>query len=154
MTVSPAIDRILGGANGCGTDITTDQRGVTRPQGDYCDIGAYEFAAVIDNQPPAISNVTAAPNPAPPNAAVTLTATLDDHTFGDSYIKSAEYKVDNGDWTPMNAADDAFDSPLESVTATLTLALSQSGTPICVRGTDAFSNNSAAKPARLSPYPR
>jgi uncharacterized repeat protein (TIGR01451 family) len=41
---SPAIDAIPSGANGCGTTITTDQRGVSRPQGAGCDIGAFEFA--------------------------------------------------------------------------------------------------------------
>ncbi len=41
---SPAIDAIPFGVNGCGTIVTTDQRGVTRPQGRGCDIGAYEFA--------------------------------------------------------------------------------------------------------------
>jgi uncharacterized repeat protein (TIGR01451 family) len=41
---SPAIDAIPPGANGCGTTITTDQRGVSRPQGAGCDIGAFEFA--------------------------------------------------------------------------------------------------------------
>ncbi len=46
---SPAIDQILYGVNGCGTTITTDQRGVTRPQGANCDIGAYEVA-VIDRR--------------------------------------------------------------------------------------------------------
>ena len=142
LTGSPAIDRIPSGANGCGTTITTDQRGVTRPQGANCDSGAYEVAVVIDAEPPAISNVTATPNPTPPNAAVTLTATVDDTTTGGNNIASAEYSVDDGDWTPMNAVDGAFNSPLESVTTTLTLALSQSGRPICVRGTDASRNTS------------
>jgi hypothetical protein len=40
---SPAIDHIPPGVNGCGTTISTDQRGVSRPQGSGCDIGAYEF---------------------------------------------------------------------------------------------------------------
>ncbi|HTP08281.1 MAG TPA: choice-of-anchor Q domain-containing protein [Anaerolineae bacterium] len=31
------------GANGCGTLITTDQRGMPRPHGAGCDIGAFEF---------------------------------------------------------------------------------------------------------------
>ena len=41
---SPARDRLPHGALGCGTAITTDQRGVARPQpaGGRCDIGAYE----------------------------------------------------------------------------------------------------------------
>jgi predicted outer membrane repeat protein len=40
---SPAIDRIPLGANGCGTTLITDQRGVTRPQGAACDMGAFEY---------------------------------------------------------------------------------------------------------------
>jgi len=40
---SPAIDTIASGTNGCGTTITTDQRGTSRPQGAKCDIGAYEY---------------------------------------------------------------------------------------------------------------
>ena len=43
---SPAIDAIPRGANGCGTRIATDQRGVARPQGQGCDIGAFEVKAV------------------------------------------------------------------------------------------------------------
>jgi CSLREA domain-containing protein len=39
---SPAIDAIPFGTNGCGTTLTTDQRGVTRPIHGKCDIGAYE----------------------------------------------------------------------------------------------------------------
>jgi CSLREA domain-containing protein len=39
---SPAIDAIPNATNGCGTQITTDQRGVSRPQGSGCDIGAFE----------------------------------------------------------------------------------------------------------------
>lgn len=40
---SPAIDAISNGTNGCGT-VTTDQRGVSRPQNSSCDIGAFELA--------------------------------------------------------------------------------------------------------------
>ena len=40
---SPAIDYIPEGQNGCGTSITVDQRGVKRPQGKACDVGAYEL---------------------------------------------------------------------------------------------------------------
>lgn len=49
---SPAIDCIPSGINGCGGNITTDQRGIVRPQGDGCDIGAYELVLVSGNQAP------------------------------------------------------------------------------------------------------
>ena len=39
---SPAIDLIAAGDNDCGYPMTTDQRGVRRPQDNGCDIGAYE----------------------------------------------------------------------------------------------------------------
>jgi CSLREA domain-containing protein len=39
---SPALNAIPNATNGCGTQITTDQRGVSRPQGSGCDIGAFE----------------------------------------------------------------------------------------------------------------
>jgi CSLREA domain-containing protein len=39
---SPATNAIPPSVNGCGTEIKTDQRGVSRPQGSGCDIGAYE----------------------------------------------------------------------------------------------------------------
>jgi len=48
LSSSPAIDRIPFGVNGCGTIITTDQRGQPRP-GSFthlCDIGAYEAQGV------------------------------------------------------------------------------------------------------------
>jgi hypothetical protein len=112
------------GVNGCGTDLTSDRCGITRPRPEKGNrgIGAYEVAVVIDHQPPAISNVLATPSPTPPNAAVTLTATLDDGATGNSNIASAEYRVGDGAWMPMIAADGVFDSPLESATATRTFA--------------------------------
>ncbi|HEX9921632.1 MAG TPA: choice-of-anchor Q domain-containing protein, partial [Anaerolineae bacterium] len=42
---SDAIDAIFVGDNGCGTTITTDQRGIARPQNSSCDIGAFELEA-------------------------------------------------------------------------------------------------------------
>ena len=44
---SAAVDRIPPGVNGCGTSLTTDQRGATRPTGAGCDIGAVEFPPVM-----------------------------------------------------------------------------------------------------------
>ncbi len=54
----PAIDKIPSGSNGCGTTVATDQRGIARPQGSNCDIGAVEvevtysvsgFSAPVNN---------------------------------------------------------------------------------------------------------
>ena len=52
---SQARDVIPSGVNGCGTDITTDQRGVSRPQRTTCDIGAFESDAPGDSTPPIIT---------------------------------------------------------------------------------------------------
>ena len=49
LALSPVIDWIPIGANGCGTVIVHDQRSMGRPIEDYCDIGAVEVAL---NYPP------------------------------------------------------------------------------------------------------
>jgi CSLREA domain-containing protein len=43
LSGSPALDALPTGTNGCGTTIATDQRGMSRPQGTACDIGAFEL---------------------------------------------------------------------------------------------------------------
>lgn len=64
---SAAIDAIPAGTNGCGTTITTDQRGWIRPAGTPCDVGSFEvgawypfagFFAPVDN-PPTLNKVKA-----------------------------------------------------------------------------------------------
>lgn len=40
---SPAVDAIVVDANGCGTTLTTDQAGNSRPVGSGCDIGSFEL---------------------------------------------------------------------------------------------------------------
>jgi hypothetical protein len=45
QTTSPAVNAIPPSVNGCGTEINTDQRGVNRPQGPACDVGAFELVA-------------------------------------------------------------------------------------------------------------
>jgi len=46
---SPALDHIPYGVNGCGSEHTTDQRGVARPMpaGGACDVGAYEASDYV-----------------------------------------------------------------------------------------------------------
>ncbi len=74
---SPAVNVIPSGVNGCGTTITVDQRGETRPQGSGCDIGSFEL--VVDTTPPVISvpaPVTVnATSPAGATVGYTVTAT-------------------------------------------------------------------------------
>ena len=50
---SPAVDAIPTSTPGCAG--TTDQRGIARPQGNGCDIGAYELVATSrDTTPPSV----------------------------------------------------------------------------------------------------
>jgi hypothetical protein len=94
----------------------------------------------VDSQGPVTSFLVATPDPVEPGAQVTISATVDDTTTGNSNIQSAEYQLDGGSWTPMSAQDGAFDSPSEVATAQLT-APEQDGTvDICVRGTDILVN--------------
>ena len=72
LSKSPAIDVIPPGTNGCGTGITTDQRGVTRPFGAGCDVGAYE--ANYKGFLPPINN--ARTTPIHPGAGVPVQFTL------------------------------------------------------------------------------
>jgi hypothetical protein len=77
---SPAIDAIPVGVNGCGTPLTTDQRGVSRPQGTGCDIGAFELEQATDKTPPVVAvpaSITADAT-SPSGAVVTFTVSASD----------------------------------------------------------------------------
>jgi CSLREA domain-containing protein len=70
---SPAIDRGPATASGC---LATDQRGVTRPQGSACDIGAVEVAVAPPSPPPLPPATTPTPpntDPPPPDTGTTPT---------------------------------------------------------------------------------
>ena len=72
---------------------------------------------------PVTSNTSATPNPTNCAPNVTLTATVDDSTTGNSNIQAAEYFIDtigaDGTGTPMAAQDGAFDSPTENAIAVI-----------------------------------
>ncbi len=72
LTGALAVDLIPTGVNGCGTTITTDQRGVARPFGSGCDVGAYEldFKGFL----PPINNVRT--NPIHPGKGVPIQFSL------------------------------------------------------------------------------
>ena len=149
LSDSLALNVIPSGTNGCGDPITTDQRGISRPQEERCDIGAYELEEIVDNQPPVINNVEVTPNPTIINSPVNITAMVDDSTTGGSNILSAEYAVDGAEWMPLAAADGAFDSAIEQVKAEV--MFTEAGTySVCVRGTDTFSNISTSQCADLT----
>jgi uncharacterized repeat protein (TIGR01451 family) len=78
---SPATDRILTGVNGCGTILTTDQRGWPRPEavGHACDIGAYEAQSGGVNL-----SITKRVTPLSVRPGQTLTYTLVFSNVGDS----------------------------------------------------------------------
>ena len=114
-----------------------DSNGTT---GYYSDNSGGLCASVFkDDVAPLVSNVSLSSMLVPLGTAVTLTATADDSTTGDSYIASAEYSLNRGAWTPMSASDGSFDSATEGVTAPLNIT-----TPgvynVCVQATDAAGN--------------
>jgi len=77
-------------------------------------------------------------------AQVTLTATLSDASTGNGDVAAANYTRGAANWAisrAMTAADGAFDSPAEAVTATVDTTGWTAGTyDLCVYGTDDLGN--------------
>jgi predicted outer membrane repeat protein len=74
--LSDAIDSIPMGTNGCGTTLTTDQRGVPRPFGPACDIGSVEYGTTPTATPTPSPTPTPIPTPTPtPSPTHSPTAT-------------------------------------------------------------------------------
>jgi hypothetical protein len=71
---SPAIDAIPNSTNGCGGTIALDQRGVTRPTGGGCEIGAFEVGTPPSNSPTPVFTPTGSPT-LTPTPIVTAVAT-------------------------------------------------------------------------------
>jgi hypothetical protein len=94
---SPAIDAVA-----CATGIITDQRGITRPQGSACDIGAFELEPGF-NQPPSFTSTPL--TTATQGLLYSYTVTASDQNAGDSLTITAPIKpawltfLDNGDGT-------------------------------------------------------
>lgn len=93
-----------------------------------------------DTQGPITSNVVATPNPVAVGTSVTLTASVNDSTTGNSNISSAEYSINDSSFVAMIASNGQFDSSSEYVTATLSPFASSGVNKVCVRGTDSINN--------------
>jgi hypothetical protein len=126
---SPAVDAIPAGAPGCSG---TDQRGVRRPQGTGCDIGAYELFQPVEGQQ--FSEVVGA---AAPREGTTPTINWGDgtspssgkveadtgqltgtHTYANEGIYHASFTYTNSDGSPETRPFDVKvqDAPLTAVT--------------------------------------
>lgn len=104
---------------------------------------AYVYSVISDDdEAPVATNVLSYLNPAPINTPITLIASVDDSTTGDSEIVSVFYSVDGGTANAMTASDGIFDSSIEQVEATLSGFSSAGIYELCVRGTDAAGNTS------------
>ena len=99
-------------------------------------------SALAETDAPVTSAVAASPNPAVSGDTITLTATVDDSGTGASNIQSAEYNIDGGSFSAMSAADGAFDTSTENVTASFA-APAVGDHQVCVHGSDASNNTSA-----------
>jgi fibronectin-binding autotransporter adhesin len=75
---SPLLDRIppVNCQDGIGAGITIDQRGVSRPQGVGCDVGAVELAVVAPTPPPAPPAPPVPPDPVAPSSLVIVAVVL------------------------------------------------------------------------------
>ncbi len=98
----------------------------------------------VDGDGPLSSSLSLDPNPADPGAQVSLTASVDDTSTGNTNLVSAEYRLAGGAWAPMLAGDGSFDSPLEQVTAQFTAPTSSASVEVCVQATDMLGNTGAA----------
>lgn len=73
---------------------------------------------VTDNIGPLAINVNKIPARPFLGDPVTITATCDDSTRGNSTIKSAEINLDGGGWLVMNPSDGSYNKPAENVSYT------------------------------------
>ncbi len=96
-------------------------------------------AVLVDLGAPTVSDVAVDPASPTYGQSVTVTATAADAATA---ITSAEYKVDDGAWKPMSAADGAFDELSEAVTARVPDILSLGSHTVYVRATDSTGQTS------------
>jgi hypothetical protein len=91
---------------------------------------------------PVVSNVAVSPAPVLLNGPATVSATIDDTSYGNNPITAAEYSLNGGPWVAMTAQDGAFDAISEDVEAGFT-AVQIGSNEVCVRGIDSLDNTSS-----------
>ena len=104
-----------------------------------------DVTAAPDTQGPVTYGIGMTPNPTEGAASVTLTATVDDTTMGNSNIAEAEYFVDSvgadGTGVAMNAVAAPFNNPVEDVTVDIDVSGWTVGTyTLYVHGRDSVGN--------------
>ena len=85
---------------------TTDQRGVTRPQGIHCDIGAFEYVFPPTPTPTNTPTDTPTSTPTPTPVVFTLNLQPDAAVGVDSYIYSGGKNTNYGTATAMGVGED------------------------------------------------
>ena len=143
QATSPAVDAIPSDAPGCGA---TDQRGIARPQGAGCDIGAYELFQPVEGQQ--FSEVVGA---ASPQTGTTPTIDWGDgtqpspgtvdantgqltgtHTYAEEGVYHASFTYKNSDGSPETRPFDVKvkDAPLSAsgVSVSATAGVQRSAT--------------------------
>ena len=135
QTGSVAIDAAPACTSVAGGTVTEDQRGVVRPQGTACDIGAYEIVATGPAPTPTATATTTAPTAtatatqmatATATATQTATATATE-TSQASPTATKEAKDDDDNDKPRRPTATATRTPTQ--TATLTPEVTESPTP-------------------------
>jgi hypothetical protein len=109
------------------------------------------FTVFADDRPIS-SDVVVTPNPVAVHTAMTISATVADSPTGESAIASAEYRIGDGSFVPMSAADQVFDETSEEAEAAIS-AFPEAGVhEVCVRGTDEHGNVGEAECILLAVY--
>ncbi len=113
--------------------------------GNWGDADTYEFTVILDCEGPVTSGGSVTPDPALNETSVTINATVDDTTKGNSNISEAEYFVGaigtDGEGTSMISSDGVFDETSEDVTATLDITGWTTGSySVFVHGKDQYGN--------------
>jgi hypothetical protein len=126
---SPAVDAIASGAAGCNA---TDQRGIARPQGSGCDIGAYELFQPVEGQQFSEVVGTAAPrkgttptinwgdgtSPSSGSLEADTGQLTGTHTYANEGVYDGSFTYTNSDGSPETRPFDVKvqDAPLTAVT--------------------------------------